>query len=355
LRQLLSEFVSIRVHSWFASEREDGAMLSRVAEALYWIGRYVERAENIARFADVNQYIALDTPFGDWRQWEPLVLVTGDHAEFHARHEKATREAVLDFLTFDKAYPSSIASCVRSARENARMIRDAITLETWEAINQFHQMVEDGSREYAGGNVSHEFYAKVRDASHLIHGIIDDTMARTGAWHFGRLGQMIERADKTTRLLDVKYFILLPSPDDVGSPLDEIQWTAVLRSASALEMYRKRHGRCQPERIIEFLLLDRIFPRSVFACIHEARTCLHAISGTPIGSFSVSPEQRLGRLHARLSYSAGDEIVAGGMHEFLDDLQLQLNLIDRDIFEVYFALAPVDLPPPEAAMAQEDQ
>ena len=329
-------------------------MLSRVAEALYWTGRYVERAENIARFADVNQYIALDTPSGEWRQWEPLVLVTGDHAEFHARYDKATRENVLHFLTFERAYASSIASCVRSARENARMIRDAITLELWEAINHFHELVEEGARAHANGDVPYEFYAKVRDASHLIHGIVDDTMARTAAWHFCRLGQMIERADKTTRLLDVKYFILLPSPDDVGSPLDEIQWAAVLRSASALEMYRKRHGRCVPERIIEFLLLDREFPRSVFACLHEAQRRLHEISGTPVGSFRVSPEQRLGRLHARLSYTNGEEIVAGGMHEFLDDLQLQLNLLDRDLFEVYFALAPVEVPVSTEAM-QADQ
>jgi uncharacterized alpha-E superfamily protein len=215
-------------------------VLSRVAHAVYWIGRYLERAENVARFAEVNQYLTLDLPPGAGEQWEPLVDITGDSALFHASHAEATREDVLRFLAFDATYPNSIASCVRMARENARNVRDAITLETWEQIHRFNLLVQQAAQRHAGGMIPYEFFAQVRNFSHLIHGIADDTMSHGETWQFMRLGRMMERADKTARLLDVKYFILLPSVDEVGLPWDELLWCAVLRSASALEMYRKR-------------------------------------------------------------------------------------------------------------------
>lgn len=151
----------------------------------------------------------------------------------------------------------------------------------------------------------------------------------------------MERADKTSRLLDVKYFILLPSAGDVGTPLDDIQWAAVLRSASALEMYRKRHGPIVPDKIMEFLLLDGEFPRSVHYCLTAANDSLHAISGTSIGMYSNSAEQHLGRLRAELAYTDGRQIIAVGLHEFLDGLQKKLNLVDQSIFDTFLALRPV--------------
>ncbi len=316
-------------------------MLSRVAQSVYWIGRYLERAENVARFAEVNQYLTLDLPPGAGEQWEPLVDITGDSALYHATHGEATREGVLQFLAFDPNYPNSIASCVRMARENARNVRDAITLETWEQIHRFHQLVQDAGRLHSGGMIPYEFFAQARNASHLIHGIAEDTMSHGETWQFMRLGRMMERADKTTRLLDVKYFILLPSVDDVGKPWDELLWCAVLRSASALEMYRKRFGRVVPDRIIEFLLLDRHFPRSVQFCLERAQACLHAISGTPPGAFRTKPEQRVGQVHARLSYARAEDIILSGLHEMLDDLLGSLNDVDRGIYEAYFAPRPL--------------
>lgn len=313
-------------------------MLSRVADACYWIGRYLERAENVARFADVNQYLLADFPEGDARQWRPLVEITGDDALFEATFGEPVRENVLRFLTFDTNYANSIAACVRQARENARGIRDTITLEMWEQINRCHDMVEHGSVAHASGDIPYDFYARVKDAVHLFHGIMEDTMSHGEAWQFCRLGQCLERADKTSRLLDVKYFMLLPSADDVGSPVDELHWAAVLRSASALEMYRKKWGLIRPDRIIEFLLLDRVFPRAVLHCLQHAQRCLHAISRTPVGSYSNESEQRLGSLVARLSYQHPADIVSGGLHEFLDGLQEQMNDVDRAIFDQYFAI-----------------
>jgi uncharacterized alpha-E superfamily protein len=325
-------------------------MLSRVADACFWIGRYLERAENVARFADVNQYLLLDMPGDIGEQWEPLVQITGDEDYFKDHYQSPTRENVLKFLTFDATYLSSIASCVRMARENARAIRDTITVEMWAQINNFHEMIEAGAAQYGHGDVPYEFYARVKNASQLFSGIMESSMSHGEPWQFIRLGQFIERADKATRLMDVKYFILLPSVEDVGTSIDEVQWVAVLRSASALHMYRRKYGLIRPDRVIQFLLLDRSFPRAVLFCLLGAQRCLHAISGTMVGSFGNPPEQLIGQLTSQLTYLPASEIVRGGMHEFLDDLQDKINKIDESIYNYYVAtkLLPADQGPPVA-------
>jgi uncharacterized alpha-E superfamily protein len=162
-------------------------------------------------------------------------------------------------------------------------------------------------------------------------------MSHGEAWHFSRLGKLVERADKTSRILDVKYFLLLPSPADVGTPLDTTQWAALLKSASALEMYRKKHGRIIPTRVAEYLILDRDFPRTIRFCVIRAEQSLLAItSGTP-GTFRNKAEQRLGRLRAELDYAHIDEVVEMGMHEFIDSIQGKLNEVGAAIFETFFA------------------
>jgi len=152
------------------------------------------------------------------------------------------------------------------------------------------------------------------------------------------MGQMLERADKTSRILDVKYFILLRSVQDVGTPFDDVQWAAVLRSASAFEMYRKRHGRMSPKGVVQFLLLDREFPRAVNFCLLAACDSLHAISGTPAGTYRSAPEKLLGQLCSDLSFTSVDEIIGGGLHEYLDDLQTRMNQVGAGIFETFFAV-----------------
>jgi uncharacterized alpha-E superfamily protein len=183
-----------------------------------------------------------------------------------------------------------------------------------------------------------ELLAEVRLASHLFTGITDSTMTHGEAWHFCRLARKLERADKTSRILDVKYFILLRSVDEVGTPFDDIQWAAVLRSASAFEMYRKRHGRISPRGVVEFLMLDREFPRAIQFCLLAARDSLHAISGTPIGTFRHPPEKLLGQLSSDLSFASVDEIVGFGLHEYLDEIQNNLNLLGAGIHDTFFAL-----------------
>jgi uncharacterized alpha-E superfamily protein len=317
-------------------------MLSRVADSIFWMSRYIERAENVARFIDVNLHMILDLPVGSAQQWEPLVITSGDQERFAARHgSAATQENVIGFLAFDAENPNSIVSCLRAARENARSVREIISSEMWEQVNTFYLMGTSPDAMRQAKESPHEFFTEIKMASHLFTGLSETTMSHGEAWHFSRVGRLLERADKTTRLLDVKYFILLPRHTEVGSPFDDIQWSEVLRSASAFEMYRKRHGRIAPDQIVEFLLLDREFPRAVHYCLNNAEESLHAISGTPVGTFRNSAEQRLGQLRSELGYARVDDILAHGLHEFLDGLQAKLNAVGEAIFETFFALRPV--------------
>ncbi len=328
-------------------------MLSRVAESIYWMCRYVERAENVARFIEVNLQLMLDEDSGDGQQWLPLVNTTGDEKEFEKRFGKGTPENVINFLTFDEENPNSILSCVRAARENARTVREIISSEMWLQLNKFYLMVTGAAENKANvlANLS-DFFTEVKNANHLFNGISAATMTHGEPWHFFHMARMLERADKTSRILDVKYFILLRSTQDVGTPFDDIQWAAVLRSASAFEMYRKRHGRILPRAIVEFLLLDREFPRSVNFSLTAARDSLHAASGTPLGTFRYPAEKLLGHLCSDLCYASVEEIINDGLHEYLDDLQTNMNQVSAGIHEIFFASKT---PKPARTVAQSQK
>jgi uncharacterized alpha-E superfamily protein len=316
-------------------------LLSRVAESVYWMSRYIERAENVARFMDVNLRLTLDAPAGMSQQWQPLIATSGDAEAFAERYGEATQESVIEFLTFDSSNPNSVLSCLKAARENARTVRDTVSSEMWEQVNQLHLMMQEQVAVERGAMSPYDLFYRLRMGCHLFQGITDSTMSHNEAWHFIRLGRKLERADKTTRILDVKYYIILPSVFAVGTPSDEIHWSAVLKSVSGFEMYRKRHGRITPARLVEFLLMDTEFPRAVRYCLWTASDSLHAITGTPRGSFRFSAEQELGRVRAEMDYAQVDQIIAGGLHEFLDTFQTKLNSIDERIFDTFFALRPV--------------
>ncbi|HEV3332289.1 MAG TPA: alpha-E domain-containing protein [Bryobacteraceae bacterium] len=309
-------------------------LLSRVAEALYWMARYIERAENVARFVGVNLHLMLDLP-SEEKQWQPIVDTSGDARIFKERFGAATQETVIQFLASDPKNLNSIFSCIRAARENARSVREIISSEMWEQVNALYLLVREADTRTADGLPN--YFHEVRMACDQFQGVTDSTMTHNEAWHFIGLGRTLERADKTTRLLDVKYFILLPSLSDVGTPYDEIQWSAVLRSVSGFEMYRKKHGRISPTRLVEFLVFDNEFPRAVRYSISRADRSLHAITGTPSGTFSCASEQRLGRLKSDLDYGRVDATVAAGLHEFLDGLQVKMNKIDECVLGDFFA------------------
>ncbi len=186
-------------------------MLSRVADSVYWLSRYVERAESVARLIDVNYNLTLGENDSLGKQWAPLVYTTGDHIEYEERYGDPTRENVLKFLTFDKQNPNSILACVSNARENARTIREVIPQVVWEQLNKFYLLVRSAAQSSQTLEQPHEFCERVRLASHLLVGAAGATMSQGEAWHFARLGRMLERADKTSRIVDVQYFILLPN------------------------------------------------------------------------------------------------------------------------------------------------
>jgi uncharacterized alpha-E superfamily protein len=324
-------------------------MLSRVADSIYWMSRYIERAENVARFVDVNLNLMLDLPGGAPQQWQPLVDITGDTEAFARRYGDATQRNIIQFLTFDADNVNSILSSLRAARENARSVREIISSEMWEQLNESYLMVTAAAGRRGRITDPQELFASVKRASQTFAGVTDATMTHGEGWHFCRLGRKLERADKTSRILDVKYFLLLPTALDVGTTVDDVHWAAVLRSASAFEMYHKRHGRISPRRIAEFLLLDREFPRAIHYCLMAARESVHAITGTPAGMFRSPVEQLLGLLCSELAYAQMDDIMAAGLHEYLDELQTKMNQVGHHVEETFFAArvaAPARSTPP---------
>ncbi|GAB4232637.1 MAG: alpha-E domain-containing protein [Stanieria sp.] len=312
-------------------------MLSRVADSIYWLNRYIERAENVARFVDVNLNLMLDLPPGMTQQWQPLVSITGDVEQFKARYGEANAKNVIQFLTFEENYPNSIISCLQRARENARSIREIISSEMWEEVNSFYLMVKEASPGKPFDALPY-FFNQVKMASHRFAGVMDATMTHNEGWHFGQMGRLLERADKTTRILDVKYFVLLPSAKWVGTPLDQIQWISLLKSASAYEMYRKCQHRITPTCVAEFLILNRQFPRSIHFCLWQAEQCLHEITNTPTGTWCNGAERSLGKLCSQLGYLTIEDVIQTGLHEFLDQMQSSINQVGNEIYTTFFAV-----------------
>lgn len=310
-------------------------MLSRVADSIYWMSRYIERAENYARFMDVNLSLIMDLPQTLSEQWQPLVRITGDNALFVSAYEDYCRDAVVEFLTFDKNNPSSILSCLIQARENARTIREIISSELWRQVNELYLSVKEATR--VGNEDLSDFYRHIKNGAHLFNGIMDSTLIHNEAYHFANLGRLIERADKTDRILDMKYFYLLPRIEDVGSPLDYLQWSALLRSTSAYQVYRMKYGKLDDRDIIQLLLFDREFPRAVYFCLLESNQSLHTICGTPVGTFNNSAEKEMGKLLSQMSFNDVDDVIRYGLHEYLDDFQIKLNLLSNEIFNCFFS------------------
>lgn len=293
------------------------------------MARYIERAENVARYISVNLNLQLDLPLDPTQQWQALIDTSGDTEVFRKRYGAATQTNVVEFLAYDTENPNSICSCLRAARENARSVRETITSSMWEQVNRMY--LQTKPLKAARTESLLDAFVEVRHNCHTFQGITDSSMTHNEAWHFVRLGRKLERADKTSRILDVKYFMLLPSAADVGTPYDDIHWSAVLKSVSGFEMYRKRYGRVHPRDIVEFLVMDHEFPRSVHFCIRCADESLHAITGTPMGSFRYPSEQLMGRMRAELDYTSVETVIRGGLHEYLDGLQIKMNAIDGSL------------------------
>ena len=310
-------------------------MLSRVADSLYWINRYVERAENISRFVEVSEAMALDCPPGSAEPWLPLIDASGDRELFDELFPAGGPEQVVEFLVRAEANPYSVVNCIAIARENARQIRDVITTEMWEQLNDTYWTLLDSEGFWK--QQPQEQLRDIRRACQLFYGITDATLSRDLSWHFSRLGRLLERADKTTRILDVKYFLLLPTPDEVGGVLDELQWISLLRSAGAYQMFRQSQQQAiEPKAVAAFLLLDPIFPRSVRYCLERINETLRIVRGQAVPGAPDELECLSGLTLARWSYTSIDELIAGGLHESIDDLQSDLNRLHDLVEQRYF-------------------
>ncbi len=316
-------------------------MLSRVANSLYWMSRYIERAENIARIVDTNLQLLLDLRDLNEKRlaehWLPIVQTTGDEAQFFAFHKKATANNVTEFLVFQMENPNSIIASICQARENARMVRDQITLELWEELNRLYWFVRTPQARQVWKESPSEFFQQIKAGSLHIIGLTDATLIHNEGWWFAQAGKFIERADKTSRILDLRYQEL----PERGMPTrvsqeDALEWSAILRSCSAWDSYKSIHGaEVNPVLVADFLLLSEEFPRSVEFCVAELNRALRRISGVAEGKFCNDAEKLAGRLVAELQFTTIDEIFDIGLHQYLDQLQTKLNNIGAALFNAY--------------------
>jgi len=316
-------------------------MLSRVANSLYWMSRYIERAENTARLVDVNLQMLLDFRNLDDAtlnaHWIPVVQSSGDEELFRQLHPRTTGRNVTDFMVFSPANHNSIVSSLSQARENARMVRDQITIELWEEINRLYLFLISPRAPKLWRESPADFFQTIRNGSLLLQGLTDATVVRNEGWFFIQCGRFLERADKTSRILDVRHASLPAQgvPND-PSQAEALGWSAVLRSCSAWDAYKALHGaEIQPARVAEFLLLSDDFPRSVRFCVRHFNAGLRRISGVHEGRFSNDAEKLGGRLLAELQFSTAEDIFSSGLHRYIDALQGKLNAIGGALFQAY--------------------
>jgi uncharacterized alpha-E superfamily protein len=299
-------------------------MLSRTADQLYWMARYIERAESMARILDVSYRMAL-MPEGARELesiWESAIQIAGEPQFFADRYGEPSEENVIRYLALDRDNPSSIWSCVGLARENARALRSSVTSEMWESLNGTWLEMRniDQARMMARGVT--DFFDWVKERSHLVHGVTESTMMQDDSMHFLDLGWYLERADNTARLLDGKYHVILPSVDDVGGAVDYYQWGAVLRAVSAFRAYHKVYKDViTPARVAELLMLRADMPRSLHNCFNRITECLEELSG----DHPYECRRMGGEIHAKLHFGRMSEIFQKGLHEFL------IEFVDRSL------------------------
>ena len=316
-------------------------MLARVADSLYWMSRYMERAETAARLLDVNMQLLLDfeeqTPGRVQMHWQPILATLEDQDLFGQFHDGITPEAVMDFTTFEAQNPNSIVSCIGYARENARTVREQISSEMWEQLNRTFLYLRDVASRAHHAESPIDFYRQLVDKLHAFQGTTDATMTHGEGWDFLQAGKFLERADSTSRVLDVKYHILLPNGEEVGGNADLTQWMAVLRSCSGMEAYLKIHpGHVAAWQVAEFLILHGEFPRSIRFCADKLDGALHRISGCDDSHFSNECERLSGRIRANLDFTTISAVFENGLHQFLDRMQLELNGISEALSDTYF-------------------
>ncbi len=317
-------------------------MLSRIADSLFWLARYIERAEETARILDVNYHMMLEQSYHSAElRWDPLVLMAGEEQRFWQFYKEATSQTVVDFLAFRPDNPSSVVQCITKARENARTIRDRISREMWEDINGLYYAVTqfDPQAEIAAG--PHRFCETVRFGSHRFHGVAEATLPHDEGWQFLKIGWFLERAEMTARLVDVQYQNLVEPKPATGEG-DTHLWMAVLKSVGAYETYRRQyHSAIDPQKVAEMLILHPQHPRSIRFSITEVQAGLRKISGTGAGSYANEAERLTGKVLESLRYDKIEDIFRRGLHSYMGDILKGCHAIHEDIARTYLYYAVV--------------
>jgi len=313
-------------------------VLSRIADSVYWMSRYLERAGDTARLIEINLLYLLEAedalPVS--AQWKPLLSITAAEEAYAQCHEGGAISAhkVIQFMTQERQNPNAIRTCLRVARENARVVRDRISKEMWEAINELWLQVD---RQLASPLVPERataVYAVVRNGVARFYGLTANTMMRGEGWGFYLLGTLLERADMTARILDVKYHLLLPDTSLVGSALDYYQWAALLKSLSGFEAYRRKyHAGLRPIDVAEFLIFEADFPRALRFCVARMRDALRTIA---TGELSGGTEAAIRKLEACLEHRTAEQVFRDGLHEYLEDFLEQISQLHSVLAAEYF-------------------
>lgn len=293
-------------------------MLGRTAGGLYWMFRYLERSENTARLIEAGFRIALTRPDSAGPEWASVIDTAGVRDAYLEQHDKFDGHSVVDFLLRDTANPNSVMSAIDAARNNARMVRTALTREVWEAVNECWITLKDALRRPVRDADLPGVLATIRRQSGLVRGALHGTMMRNEIFDFSRIGTFIERSDSTARILDVKYYVLLPSVSQIGSSLDNVQWETILRSVAAHGSFRMMHGgELNARSISEFLLLDGRMPRSLLFCFSKIAGNLAFLEQShPTKLESLQTAQTI---RAQMQSTTIDQIFEIGLHEFLSE------------------------------------
>lgn len=305
-------------------------MLSRVAENLYWLARYIERAENTARIVNVNAYLLLDLPKGIAPGWKPLVDISGANSLFEDHYKDYGERQVMRFLLGDERQPGSILSALNGARDNCRTMRDFVPREAWEEINSLALFAREGLQKGLTKTGRHGYLRGLISRSQLINGLLDGTMLHDQGFEFLTLGRYLERADMTTRIVDVHSSSLLPDADEVR-PYDSIQWVSVLKSLTAYQMYRRSTQiRVQRGPVLGFIFKSPRFPRSLRWCVEHLRICLESL---PRHDGCLRVNARLARV---LDGAEVEQLEQKALHDFVDDLQLGIADLHNEIADTWF-------------------
>ncbi|MCO6450711.1 MAG: alpha-E domain-containing protein [Caldilineales bacterium] len=312
-------------------------MLSRVADNLYWMSRYLERAEHTARLLDVNLYLALeqDNSEDEDARWQRLL----DSLDVVQYDKELDAYTVARQLSVNMHRSSSILSCIAAARENARQVRGQLSSEMWEQLNSFYLSVQRVRFDRVWQQQPYEFYRSVKEGVHFFQGITDSTMNHGEGWHFIQLGRHIERAVATATLLDVHYRNFFKKSTQATQENEGfLEWVGLLKSCTAFEAFSKVHtAEVQPIRVAEFLLLDPEFPHSIHFCSDQIQSSLRALHAV-VGRGSLQAVDRLaGRLHAMLGYTSIDEVMADNLHEYLSEVRTRCMAIHGAIYDTYIA------------------